>query len=397
MGSEDSCTIHPSAKQPLESIDIAKALRDPVTLQFLVCGRTGVGKSSLINSLLGRQVCNVNDPGMYLENATAAFSAGITEVNKTVFNVDEMLVSVWDSPGLQDSPGLEDGTEHEDSYLQSMYDNCCDVDLVLYCMEMTTVRWTPNEKRALELLTRKFGPEFWRKTVLVLTKANMVSVPPKEKGKERDYHQRLYCNFTKIFHDQLAAQGVPESIAQEVPCVAAGLCDPEDDSEEGRFIWYVSGKSKSCSDCVQVDFLYELWVTCFETISRRNRDYFVIATTRQRVKPLSGPTQEEQERLMKILEETAAREKAEKEMRERLEREIREQSRRHQEAMQRMQQQIHQLSMSTVSQTSSSSSGSSSSAGGKVVGAAVGATAGAVVFGPAGAIIGGVFGALFGD
>lgn len=390
MASGDSCTIHPSVKQPLESIDITKALRDPVKLQFLVCGRTGVGKSSLINSLLGRQVCNVNDPGMNLENATAAFSAGTTKVNKTVFKVDEMLVSVWDSPGLQD------GTEHEDSYLQSMYDNCKDVDLVLYCMEMTTVRWTPNEKRALELLTRKFGPEFWKKTVLVLTKANMVSVPPKEKGKERDYHQRLYCNFTKIFHDQLAAQGVPESIAKKVPCVAAGLCDPEDDSEEGRFVWYVSGKSKSCGDRVQVDFLYELWVTCFETISRRNRDYFVIATTRQRVKPLNGPTQEEQERLMKILEETAAREKAEKEKRERLEREIQEQSRRHQEDMQRMQQQIHQLSTSTVSQTSSSSSGSSSSAGGQVFGAAAGATAGGLMFGPAGAVIGGVFGALFG-
>ena len=224
--------------------------------------------------------------------------------------------------------------------------------------------------------------------MLVLTKANMVSVPPKEKGKERDYHQRLYCNFTKIFHDQLAAQGVPESIAKKVPCVAAGLCDPEDDSEEGRFVWYVSGKSKSCGDRVQVDFLYELWVTCFETISRRNRDYFVIATTRQRVKPLNGPTQEEQERLMKILEETAAREKAEKEKRERLEREIQEQSRRHQEDMQRMQQQIHQ--------TSSSSSGSSSSAGGQVFGAAAGATAGGLMFGPAGAVIGGVLGALFG-
>lgn len=219
----------------------------------------------------------------------------------------------------------------------------------------------------------------------------MVSVPPKEKGKERDYHQRLYCNFTKIFHDQLAAQGVPESTAQEVPCVAAGLCDPEDDSEEGRFIWYVSGKSKSCSNPrVQVDFLYELWVTCFETISGKNRDYFVIATTRQRVKPLSGPTQEEQERLMKILEETAVREK---EKRERLEREIQEQSRRHQEDMQRMQQEIHQLSMSMVSQTPNSTV-----CGGPSAGAiATGATVGAVVAGPVGAVVGGFLGAIFGN
>ena len=237
-------------------------------LGVLVCGQTGVGKSSLVNSLLGYNVCSVGDPGG--DDCKKTFSPDTWILPKEEANINGTIVTIWDSPGLQD------GTVDEERYLQEMYDKCRDVDLVLYCVEMTTVRWTGQEKRAVTLLTKKFGECFWEKCVVVLTKANMVRVPREERNDKRAYHKRLYSNFVHKLREMLREQSIPKRVYFSLNAVAAGLVENDYDEEDqdaynDRYLWYVSERRKQSTG--KQDFIAELWVTVFEVLKRNQHSH----------------------------------------------------------------------------------------------------------------------------
>ena len=316
----------------LEGIDLQQCLqelRDYAKLEFLVCGKTGVGKSTLINGLVGQEVRNVNDPGLG-DYSSATFGPGTTEVEETLLNIDGVLVSVWDSPGLQDD------TDSDEKYLENMYANCKNVDLVLYCVDMTTVRWTPREKKATELLTKKFGVEFWKRCILVMTKANMVRVPRSEKSKENEYFKRLYHNFMQQFQQQLITQGVVEDTARSVPAVAVGLYDV--DIPDERSLWYVSNRIAVTNE--KQDSLAELWVTSFETVSRNSREKFIRATARQRIQQVESdgqPRTAKQEKLVKLLREKI---ETQSQLIECLEHKLEEDSEKYQKEIQKLQKEL---------------------------------------------------------
>ena len=263
------------AGDALDGVNIVACLKGAPHLKFLVCGKTGVGKSSLINSFVGREVCKVNDPGC----PNGSFDPGTTNVSETLVKIGEITVTFYDSPGLQDC------TNDEEKYLQDMYGKCKDVDLVLYCMEMTATRYTPADVQSIKLVGNTFGTEIWKRCVLVMTKANMVRESPKQESK-RAYHQQLYKNFLQRFRMQLVEQGVPTHAAQSIPAVAAGYYDSKQEDE--RYVWYVSDKAEETEQ--PVDYLTELWVTCFETVSGNSRLNFLKATIR--VKPESEEVQQ---------------------------------------------------------------------------------------------------------
>ena len=249
-------------------------------LQFLVCGQTGVGKSSLVNALLGYEVCPTGGPGDTersvddFEGLCKAFDRGrcnskafepeTKEMTKIEVNINGTIVTIWDSPGLLD------GSVNVEQYLQKMYDCCHDVDLVFYCVEMTDVRWTPADKKAITQLTEKFGNTFWEKCVLVLTKANMIHVPRQYRLNKHAYHERLYHNFIHQLQLQLYEQKVPQEVCSSLTAVAAGIVegDYDKDDEEAfnnRYLLYVSERRKSSE---REDFIAELWVTVFEVLKR---------------------------------------------------------------------------------------------------------------------------------
>ena len=246
----------------LDHIDVITCLsKEAFCLQFLVCGKTGVGKSSLINSLVGCQACKVGDPG--LSEGEEGLEGYTPAIATTWLNINRVCIAIHDSPGLQDS-GMDD-----EKYLQDMYDKCKDVDLVLFCVDMTAPRYDAAHVRSAELLTKKFGEGFWKHCVFVMTKANMVRVPPSERGKDRAYHQRLYTNLLRKFREQLMTQGVSNATALAIPGVAAGYYDPDlddADPQNERYVWYASDKARRSDQ--PVDFLSEIWVTCFETARR---------------------------------------------------------------------------------------------------------------------------------
>ena len=241
--------------------------------KMLVCGKTGVGKSSLVNSLVGYEAFEVGDPGLELKDD--AFSPKTMQVQSASIKINGLIVQIWDSPGLQD------GTDNDEAYLQDMYEKCKDVELVLYCIDITIPRWTASEINATRLLTMKFGDTLWHKCVVVLTKANSIWIPPGQN--QHTYVKQKYNGLRERFSKQLVDQGIKNELAKSIPFVAGGLINTSNPMNPERYLWYVSDKSDT-SDAVKQksDFLPELWVTCFERVPGGiSRLKFTNATTNQ--------------------------------------------------------------------------------------------------------------------
>ena len=229
-----------------------------------------MGKSSLINFILGDDVCEVKGPGdgQTLERVT-------TEVKGSQVKMNGVVVKIYDSPGLQD------GTPDEPRYLAEMYEKCRDADLVFYCLEMTMTRWTPPEIKSIQLLTDTFGGTFWDKAIFVLTKGNMVESPHGDA-----YTREYFNNAKKVLGKQVRAEVTKQVSRPEVkqrpknvdaiPAVPAG-------SKRKQVL--PDGKH----------FIGHIWLSCLERIRLEKVDCFMDATcsdfrivSHKDIKPKSG-------------------------------------------------------------------------------------------------------------
>ena len=271
--------------------------------KILLCGRTGVGKTTLCNSLLGRKVCKVNHPGQ--DCLGTGLEPGTKWTTQYDLPLDGIKISIFDSPGLQD------GTGNEKKYLEDMYSKCKDVDLVLYCAEMSSSRFMPAEISAVGLFTKKFTLEIWKRSVIVLTKANCVYTPEHNCV---EYHKNTFESFQSKFCSLLKKEGVRKQVFDDLHMVAAGNFDPECPMNDrprpsGRMILYAS-KHTMGEPGLPVDFIPELWVTCLETVPEETRVRFLQATALgDRIRPVDGGvlTQEELRKFLQPVSEELVR------------------------------------------------------------------------------------------
>ncbi len=182
-------------------------------INILVTGKTGVGKSTLVNGIVGREVAEQGDT---LDPETSEVTAHTTREG-------DITVNVFDSPGLQD------GTKNEARYLADMKQKCADVDLVVYCIRMSEPRVPEGgpDIKAIRLLNETFGHDMWKNTVFLLTFANDI-VESAELEADDLCDQQRYFNedlqsWETLIHEWLhITVGVPKEIVDGIIIIPAG-------------------------------------------------------------------------------------------------------------------------------------------------------------------------------
>ena len=164
-----------SMKQVLENArGLEEGTSNSKDIQIIVVGKTGAGKSALINGIID------------LKKEIAREDGGINRCSEAIHKyycsnvVPGLNVTVIDTPGLQDIH------QKEQSYIQEMKSKCGEVTLVLYCMKMSDHRLSNDDNVAMQKLYHAFGPKFWERVVFVLTFANNENCDQRDSRDEQD-------------------------------------------------------------------------------------------------------------------------------------------------------------------------------------------------------------------
>ena len=196
-------------------------------VKILVIGRTGSGKSTLINNILGRPVAEVGNRPFPKTKTVSVYQEEIHGVHVTAC----------------DAPGLGDASRNEGDYINKMKNNCGDPDLVLFCLNMDNTRWHDDDEEAIKSVTNHLGKEMWKNSALILTFADK-RVP----CSEADFKERI-SDLETLFKATLTKVGVSSS---NIPSAVS---------------------AKGCKDLPGVsNWLTELMVTCLIQIKEGGKE-----------------------------------------------------------------------------------------------------------------------------
>ena len=219
--------------------DIIRAA-ETTDLTMAVVGLAGQGKSTLVNSLL------LIDPDSEEAAATGGVALSVSsDVICYTKGRDNATVKIWDTPGLQD-----DSIIKQETVIKLLREKAGDdVDLFLYCVAYYPGVRISDKSRVgmVKCLTKHFGKEFWRKTVLVLTMVNTIT--------GRKTIPTLAENIENGLKNALSGAGVPEDIVQSKRLMLAGL------GEEPLAI----------NENDEIEWNKEFFIHCFGTLEEAKR------------------------------------------------------------------------------------------------------------------------------
>ena len=208
------------------------------SVSILVSGKTGVGKSHLVNAFVGEQLA--------IEGERKTPCTASVQSYSTVINGTEVVV--FDSSGLQDDSG------NDEVYLEDMRKKLHQgLDIILYCIKMHDKRLHKDDKNAIRVLTRNFGKDVWKNAVIALTFANS-NVDPKGEA-NLDYFQSDLTLWREEIHAFFAED--PElkldpEIYEAIPIVPVGNA------------WKLD--LPTCED-----WFSELWIRCYSVMNDSSR------------------------------------------------------------------------------------------------------------------------------
>jgi predicted GTPase len=162
---------------PKDRKDWDEFIKEANKIRILVTGASGVGKSTLLNALIGKKVFETGDE---LDRVT-------TQVTVHKFQSEYGIeIVVFDSPGLHDGGGAAQEKTYVTEMLKKIkaHDG---IDLILYCKQMDVTNADVTvEKDIIQKLTeglgklkddrgnkKSIGKDIWLRSLFVLTFANV--------------------------------------------------------------------------------------------------------------------------------------------------------------------------------------------------------------------------------
>ncbi len=201
-----------------EQDEIEQWVRESTEIRLMVTGKTGTGKSTLLNGIVGRKMFEEGetlDPETLKVESRQAHKAGVD-------------VIVFDTPGLQDGSG------NEHVYLSAMKEKCNDIHLLLYCISMLEMRSDLHDydNSAIKLITEALGTSIWENAVIVLTYANVFEGRLSKKGKNekgiKNSVKQIIKEWEVNARNSLRHAGVPSEIAENVSAIPVGYTKKPD-------------------------------------------------------------------------------------------------------------------------------------------------------------------------
>ena len=191
---------HPATATADEDFeDAVKNLVRKRPLVLVTVGKAGAGKSTLINNFLRLR-------GDKVAKSKASPEFGTKGIDYYEQEVHGIVVHIIDTPGLEAKHRSSKEEWEELATLSVLTDGKADV--MLYCMKLTD-RADDKDERIVKKLTRAFGKEIWRHTILVLTFGDAVL-------NHNDGDRDLLEGFTKEFERFLKKAGVSDVSVKSV-------------------------------------------------------------------------------------------------------------------------------------------------------------------------------------
>lgn len=181
------------------------------TLDIIIAGKLGTGKSALVNGILGKEVAV---EGLSPESVTKAIELYESKLKMThEEHGKEIKVRVWDTPGV--------GDPLDDNPVEQTQDKCKESDLLLYCLDMRN-RFTRDDHDGMKQLTEALGPEIWKNAVITLTFANKVEPSPYSSGEFVNFFTHTFQSWCETIKKALTKLNVPVDIVEEISIVPTG-------------------------------------------------------------------------------------------------------------------------------------------------------------------------------
>ncbi|MBG1258586.1 GTPase [Nostoc commune] len=198
---------------------------------FLLVGRTGVGKSSTINSLMGEPICTTGD-----------YDPTTMEVQSYEHEINGIKFTIVDTPGLCDDIP-EKGNDQK--YIELIRNKVKQIDSLCFVTRLDEAR-ASSDMRGIKIISEAFTREVWEHSVIIFTRAN----------KADDYVIDLQERTKRIQNE--IAKYTGDEVASNIPSVA------------------IDNKSQTTPDGKR--WLEELYTQVFKRMSDKGAVPFFLAT-----------------------------------------------------------------------------------------------------------------------